>query len=430
MSLQHTPRLWFFAQEPKLTATWEGIAALFTERYERNIPPEHDFRELTLLKQKKGEGFTEFYGRWNTAIANMVKPPTEKESVKKFIDNLQEEYQQHMRFAGHTTFKTVYNVGIDIEDYLSKKPTNTNSSGWKGKKNENTPYSKPTYSNNYANNNNISDVWAVESQKPRRERRKANIPLGMSYDTTLDRLHTRGLITPIGPIQDPPVAKRNSGWDENAYCKYHQGRGHLTANCWKLKDEIQNLIDTNKLPVPLTSKKPSINSSPLNDTLAISLDQDSFDPSILIDKEIPHLENDLEDEVCNIEGDNEELFDATFDATDEMTTVKETMREMVNFMKWVMIHLNRLNHRITLMESLQADESEKLNTRILKDIQDKLAKGKPRETRVKAVPSQVVGNDELFNMLVEKGEIQPLKPSVIEFKPPKEGTPLLQIPPI
>ena len=104
--------------------------------YGRNITPEHDFREFTLLKQKKNEGFTKFYRRWNVAMANMVKPPSEKESVKKYIDNLQEDYRQYMRFAGHTTFQSVCTVGVDIEDCLSKKPTNTsqnNNSNWRRK---------------------------------------------------------------------------------------------------------------------------------------------------------------------------------------------------------------------------------------------------------------------------------------------------------
>ena len=161
---------------------------------------------------------------------------------------------------------------------MKKKPTNNNG-GWKGKKNDTPSSSKP----NYSNNNNVNDVWAVDNQKHRTARKRREFtPIGMSYDTTFDRLHSRGLVTPIGPIRDPEPEKRSPTWNPNANCKYHQGRGHSTENCWKLKEVIQNLIDTNKLPVPPASKRASINTSPLSAALSIYQDQVSFDPSQLI----------------------------------------------------------------------------------------------------------------------------------------------------
>ena len=73
----------------------------------------------------------------------------------------------------------------------------------------------------------------------------------MSYDTAYDLLHSRGLITPIGPIQDPPLERRSPNWNPHAHCKYHQGRGHFTDDCWKIKEVVQGLIDNNLIPVPL-----------------------------------------------------------------------------------------------------------------------------------------------------------------------------------
>src|SRR6187397_3454751 len=116
----------------------------------------------------------------------------------------------------------------------------------------------------------------------------------MSYDTAFDRLNAKGLITPIGPFGDPPVEKRSANWNPNAHCKYHQGRGHLTENCWKIKETIQDLIDNNKLPLPPASKKPSIDNAPLAHALAISDEEIEVDPSSLIKpvKEIHAIEED------------------------------------------------------------------------------------------------------------------------------------------
>ena len=54
-----------------------------------NIQDETDRRQLEMLKQKENKGFTSFFNKWRETSANMVKAPTEKESVRMFIKNLQ-----------------------------------------------------------------------------------------------------------------------------------------------------------------------------------------------------------------------------------------------------------------------------------------------------------------------------------------------------
>ena len=36
---------------------------------------------------------------------------------------------------------------------------------------------------------------------------------------------------------------RPKWWNENAYCEYHQNKGHKTSNCIILRHKIQELID-------------------------------------------------------------------------------------------------------------------------------------------------------------------------------------------
>ena len=145
-----------------------------------------------------------------------------------------------------------------------------NNPGWKGKKNDTSSSSKPTYTN-HLNTCNISDVLTL-GQGPKKEFRKRRefTPIGMTYDAAYDRLHAQGLITPIGPIREPEPKDRSPSWDQNAYSKFHQGRGHNTERRWTLKNRIQDLIETSKLPLPLAGKKPSIK-SPLFRTCWLSL---------------------------------------------------------------------------------------------------------------------------------------------------------------
>ena len=132
------------------------------------------------------------------------------------------------------------------------KISNNSNSDCKGKKNDYPSSSENTYSSNSVGTFDLSEILAMGNRK---QLRKNFTPIGISYDDAFDRLHPKKLITPIGPIQDPPLEKRVPSWNPNVRCKYHQGRGHATESCWKLKEDIQRLIDNNKLPIPLVNKK-------------------------------------------------------------------------------------------------------------------------------------------------------------------------------
>ena len=176
----------------------------------------------------------------------MVNPPDDPKAIKIIIDNLQEDYKAHLRFLSLNNLRSLYEVGINIEDYLMKMDTsssnNHNNSGWKVKKNDTSSSSKPTHTN-HINSYNISDVLALH-QRPNKEfcKRREYTPIGMNYDAAYDRLHAQGLITPIGPIREPELEKRSPSWSPSAFCKYHQGRGHKPKVIGHLKIIFKSLL--------------------------------------------------------------------------------------------------------------------------------------------------------------------------------------------
>ena len=133
----------------------------------------------------------------------MVDIPSEPKLVRMFIRNLLPKYNQHLRFLGLSSFNAVYNIGIDIEDELIRNKASTSNNGnnnWKGKKND-TPSSSSSNSSNYVGSYDLGDILVLDTPKPRAKKpKKVFTPIGMSYDTAFDRLHSKGLITPIGPI--------------------------------------------------------------------------------------------------------------------------------------------------------------------------------------------------------------------------------------
>ena len=86
----------------------------------------------------------------------------------------------------------------------------------------------------------------------------------MTYEQAFDRLTAKGALVPIGATPDPSDDKKSKNWNPNAYCKFHQGRGHTTENCIVLKHRIQDMVEDGRLPVPPAAKdKINIHTSPL-----------------------------------------------------------------------------------------------------------------------------------------------------------------------
>ena len=58
----------------------------------------------------------------------------------------------------------------------------------------------------------------------------------------------KGLLRPL--INVKPLSSNSPGYDPNSYCNFHQAIGHPTDTCIRLKYEIQNLIDSEKITDP------------------------------------------------------------------------------------------------------------------------------------------------------------------------------------
>lgn len=74
--------------------------------------------------------------------------------------------------------------------------------------------------------------------------------LGMSYSQAAMLLITHKVIRPISPMQEP--AEKPVWWDSSEFCLYHEGNGHSTEDCYRLKHKIQDLLDAGSLPDPTT----------------------------------------------------------------------------------------------------------------------------------------------------------------------------------
>lgn len=106
--------------------------------------------------------------------------------------------------------------------------------------------------------------------------------LYMPLEKVLEKLKNQDLLKPLDPRPPPSPLPKN--YNENEYCKFHQTKGHQTNCCFRLRHEIQDLIDRGVINFPKPTNNPNtLQSSSMNPFLAtvnpISLAQPNANPS-------------------------------------------------------------------------------------------------------------------------------------------------------
>ncbi|KAF5934453.1 hypothetical protein HYC85_030624 [Camellia sinensis] len=125
----------------------------------------------------------------------------------------------------------------------------------------------------------IADPFAKASLQitsPARAQGRFFTPLHMSLTSAFKVLMERGHLKPLNPqpLPNPLPARHNPA----KYCMYHQQRGHGTDRCYRLRHEVQNLIDNRTIAPP---SDPNDQTSPAYLNL-IHILPSTYDPSIYI----------------------------------------------------------------------------------------------------------------------------------------------------
>ena len=90
--------------------------------------------------------------------------------------------------------------------------------------------------------------------KPPRGRFTRFTPLNASLDQVLMQIKDEGTLTFPGKLKSDP-SKRS----RNKYCRFHRDHGHVTADCYDLKQQIEALIREGKLQKFVSKERADIN---------------------------------------------------------------------------------------------------------------------------------------------------------------------------
>lgn len=256
LTLDTHPAKWFKSLNKVKVDDWDYIKEEFLKQYCYNSQLPIGLRELEATKQNEHEDFVTFLTRWREKAAQMTNRPTEEDQVRIVIRNLQPKYHEHLKFQPIDTFPRLYKIGLLIEEELQAhkaKGSYNNFNKRGGSSSSNSQQNKNAEVGSVSTNDSF-----LKQQKPKRH----FTPLGMTQEQAFDRLTGQGLISPIGPTPDPSPENRSKNWNPNAYCKYHQGKGHNISDCWTLRHKLQDMIEDGRLPIP-PGAKPNTKTNPL-----------------------------------------------------------------------------------------------------------------------------------------------------------------------
>ncbi|XP_074278447.1 uncharacterized protein LOC141602037 [Silene latifolia] len=235
-SLGEHPKAWFYSLELKNFPTFEDIAVEFCKHFADNAEIQTTVRTLEVMTQKDKEDFL------NSS-------------------------------TGRALESDLIRVGRKIEDDVRSRR------GEKPKGYQGASSSKAKASSS-ANHIQSIGLLGGAPKGSQRHGPRAFTDIGCTYAYALQRLLAQGKLNPIGPTPDPPADRQGKWYKPNAYYAYHQGKGHDTENCYRLKHEIQDMIENGSLPIPTV--RPNNLNNPFGDHANAVFVEDNTDVSHLI----------------------------------------------------------------------------------------------------------------------------------------------------
>ncbi|XP_057986706.1 uncharacterized protein LOC131171253 [Hevea brasiliensis] len=242
MSLEGVASSWYHGLEATVRKDWEELVRRFVQQYSYNTALDVTLRDLETTRQKPNETFSEYLLRWRKKAMKMTNRPAEKDQVRLVVKSLQPSYYEKLCYYPLATFEQLYDAGVLVEDVLNneRKSYQPKRGGYQS-------------AGNITGENKVIEVQTV-SRTPRKFS-QFNQPLSKVFE----RLKARGLLQPLAPR--PPPNPLPPNYNANLYCQFHQTHGHDTDRCFRLKHEVQDLIDAKKIADP--ENRPNTRTNPM-----------------------------------------------------------------------------------------------------------------------------------------------------------------------
>ncbi|XP_074374821.1 uncharacterized protein LOC141715244 [Apium graveolens] len=252
-SLRGSAQQWF----SKLGAhviidSWEEFADIFIKQFQSSMLYAPPVATLANIRQREGETLQDYFIRFNAEVPR-VRDASE-EAVKNFLIAGLREGTKFWKYMQAQTPSTLADFHAQAEPFkwIEKSMQDLKKSG-----------GSSSSSNNKGRGSKRKMSWSPKrngrdrSESPRRDRnaRERSPQRGRTGDRrepTCTPLvasieHIYAVNSNKGMFKKPPKMNRFGTKDTKKYCAFHEQTGHETADCWQLKEQIEDLIRNDKL---------------------------------------------------------------------------------------------------------------------------------------------------------------------------------------
>ncbi|KAF5933767.1 hypothetical protein HYC85_029938 [Camellia sinensis] len=188
-------------------------------------------RDLKATRREPKEGFSEFVARWRAKASMMTTRPSKKDHIRMGL--ITDKKEQAKRPFVHSSNATTSGSTAARPSDVSVVTTITKTTN---------PFANiaPQTSNNLARS------------------KRTFTPLYMPLSQAMKVLIKKGHLKPLEPrpLPDPLPPKHKPA----KYCAFHQQHSHNIDQCFKLRHEIQDLINNNVIAPP---QKANVTTIPL-----------------------------------------------------------------------------------------------------------------------------------------------------------------------
>ncbi|XP_024025271.1 uncharacterized protein LOC112092707 [Morus notabilis] len=251
--LSDSARRWFRSLKPNLITSWDDLKNAFLTQFigvKKYIPPKHN---LSRVYQGPNESLKDWIARFGEQVAATERISDEValmgalSSIKKDITyntdlnrRPPQTYQEFMaRAQGFINAEETKKALKSKVVVPTKEEVGQSSQQSNNKKRQGNPQVQVELRYNPAPNNRDVNASTGQGDTKRAKPQK--------YDTyTLLTIGIEDVYHEINHLQvlrcPPPLKSDPARRNQNKYCRFHGDSGHMTSECFDLKDEVERLI--------------------------------------------------------------------------------------------------------------------------------------------------------------------------------------------
>ncbi|XP_037495201.1 uncharacterized protein LOC119369092 [Jatropha curcas] len=171
--------------------------------------------------------------------------PKDQELIRIFNRSLLPYFKERMLVQPLIDFSLVQRAGLNIEElYKEEKKKSRGFGNYRSSYSDSYSDQSRNARNAAMNQSGSSNTVGAVNEKVRRE----FTDLGRPLSTVMRSCIKNGVLSKLPVNPSKPI--RGRLLDRN--CEYHQCKGHSTDDCFKLRHDIQNLIDSGKIHGKIT----------------------------------------------------------------------------------------------------------------------------------------------------------------------------------